>query len=327
MNPHTSLTRLRVPVIFAILTAVSLSFAFSKEIIATAKTLSGLEAPMSGAISGRVFQDFNGNGTYDTTTTILNNGSGSIGVAIDLGVAGVTVTVYDSAGAARGSATTAASGSYAVSATGTGPYRVEFTGLPIGFQPSVRSTDSTLGGTTTNAGSTVQFVNDLNTSDVNLGVNYPTDYSQNNPEVVASLYAEGSQTSGVSATQSVLVSFPYSAGSSDTGTGATESLFDTPTVNPLDLVASQVGEKRAVYMLVRISSGTPDLARRARTAFTSSTGRAQVQWRHPSRFPVRRPIHTIPPTTTTIMAIRVGTRSARPVSAGWPLARTSPSFT
>ncbi len=46
----------------------------------------------AGTISGRVFQDFNGNGTYDTTLTIPNSsGSGTIGVAIDRGIANVTV--------------------------------------------------------------------------------------------------------------------------------------------------------------------------------------------------------------------------------------------
>jgi len=197
-------------------------------------------APLAGTITGRVFQDFNGNGTYDTTTTIPNDGFGTIGVAIDRGVAGVTVSAFDAGGAARGTATTIADGTYSLAATGTGPYRLEFTTLPTGFSPSARSTDSVLGGAATNSGSTVQFVNDLNTTNVNLAVNYPAEYSQNNPEIVAAMYESGG-SNGPNSASSVLQSFPYSAGSTDTATTATEAFFDAPLVNPLDISATQIG--------------------------------------------------------------------------------------
>lgn len=199
------------------------------------------EVVLAASITGRVFQDFNGNGTYDTSSTISNNGFGTIGVAIDRGISGVTVSAYDSAGVARGSATTDSVGNYTLSATGTGPYRLEFTTLPSGYQPSARSTDSVLGGSATNSGSTVQFVNDVNTSNVNLAVNYSTDYSQNNPEIVAAMYQDGDAVSGPNSAASVIESLPYSSGSTDSGTGATESFFESPTVNPLDIAASQVG--------------------------------------------------------------------------------------
>lgn len=194
----------------------------------------------SGTITGRVFQDFNGNGTYDTTLTIADNGTGTTAVAVDRGVPSVTVTAYDSAGVSRGSASTAADGTYSIAATGTGPYRVEFTNLPAGFYPSARSTDSVLGGTATNSGSSVQFLNDGNTSNVNLAVNYPEDYSQNNPEIASSLYAAGAQN-GTNSALTTLMSFPYSAGSTDTSTSANEASFDAPTVWPLNLTAGQVG--------------------------------------------------------------------------------------
>lgn len=200
----------------------------------------------AGTITGRVFQDYNGNGVYNTTTTITNEGFGSIGVAIDRGVAGVTVSAYDSAGVLRGTTTTidgisaADAGTYTLSATGTGPYRIEFTNLPTGFAPSARSTDSSAGGTATNSGSTVQFVADGTTANVNLAVNYPAEYTQNNPEVVASLYKAGDQGTGAS-NFPVLVSFPYSAGSSDTAVNANLSLYDAPTINPLSLTAEDIG--------------------------------------------------------------------------------------
>lgn len=235
-------------------------------VIAIVLTLSALCLPFtsvwkteaSGTISGRVFQDFNGNGTYDTTLTITNSGFGTTGAAIDRGVQSVTVTAYDSGGVLRGTASTAADGTYSLAATGTGPYRVEFTNLPAGFSPSARSTDSALGGTATNSGSSVQFVNDLSTSNVNLAVNYPADYSQNNPEVLATLYAAGAQ-GGVNAALPVLVSFPYAAGSTDTGAGATEASFDAPTGWPLTLQADDIG-----------TTGGLAYARRSRTIYVGA---------------------------------------------------------
>lgn len=199
-------------------------------------------AAAAGTIGGRVFQDFNGNGTYDTTLAVTNDGAGTIGAAVDRGVQNVTVTAYSSTGASVGSATTDASGNYTLTTSdvGSGPYRVEFTNLPSGYYASARSTDSVGGGTATNSGSTVQFASAVATN-VNLAVNYPADYSQNNPEVVASLYQSGEQMTGGNNGLPVLVSFPYSAGSTDTATTATETLFDAPTANPLEIAAHDIG--------------------------------------------------------------------------------------
>ncbi len=239
-------TQFRTLVVFCLIAAIVLTISLSKNFSSSAQKAKqdgdiAPEAPLAGTISGRVYQDYNGNGVYDTTTTLTNNGFGTTANPIDRGIAGVTVSAFDPAGVARGTATTAADGTYALAATGTGPYRVEFTTLPTGYSPSARSTDSVLGGTATNSGSTVQFVNDLNTTNVNLAVNYPTDYSQNNPEIVASMYSAGDQLTGVNSNTSVMVSFPYSAGSTDSTAGATESLYDAPVANPLDVVANQLG--------------------------------------------------------------------------------------
>jgi hypothetical protein len=203
------------------------------------------DAPQAGTIAGRVFQDFNGNGTMDTTTTIANNGTGTIGVAIDRGISGVQVRAYSSSGVnvtAGGVVSTDANGNYSLTTTdaGSGPYRVEFTSLPAGFLPSARSTDSVNGGSATNSGSAVQFVSTPATN-VNLAVNHPSDYSQNNPEIVATMYADGDQLSGGNSAQSVVLSFPYSAGSSDTATGASQTAYDAPSTWPLRLPASSVG--------------------------------------------------------------------------------------
>ena len=215
-------------------------------------------AQASGTLTGRVFQDFNGNGAYDTTLTIPNSGSGTTGAAVDRGVQSVTVTAYDPAGAAQGSASTAADGTYSIAATGTGPYRVEFTNLPTGFYPSARNTDSVLGGSATNSGSSVQFVLDSNTSNINLAVNYPDDYSQDNPEIVSSLYQAGDQGGAVSG-QPTLISFPYGAGSTDTAAGANQAAFDAPTVWPLNLTAGEVGTTQGLAY-----------ARRTRTVYAGA---------------------------------------------------------
>lgn len=203
------------------------------------------QGPEAGNIAGRVFQDFNGNGSYDTTTTITNNGFGTIGVAIDRGIANVEVRAYNAAGlnaTTGGVVVTDANGLYtlATNDVGAGPYRVEFTALPAVFLPSARSTDSVNGGTATNSGSTVQFTSAPATN-VNLAINYPTEYSQNNPEIAAMVYAAGDQLTGINSTQNVLLSFAYSAGSTDTATGANALLFDTPLANPMDIPANQVG--------------------------------------------------------------------------------------
>jgi Peptidase family C25/SdrD B-like domain len=158
----------------------------------------------SGTITGRVFQDFNGNGTYDTV------GSAAL-PAIDAGIAGVTVTAFDSAGVVQNTATTVAVGTYSLATTGVGPYRLEFTTLPAGFSASARSTDSVSGGTAADSGSTVQFVPDGSTSDVNLAVNRPNDYSQNDPRIVVPVYINGNPLGGgTTGTQNALVGFPYS---------------------------------------------------------------------------------------------------------------------
>ena len=182
----------------------------------------------AGTISGTVFQDYNGNGAQDTpATATVPNASGDGGVtrlAVDRGLGGVTVTAYDSAGAVVGTATTAANGSYTLSASGTGPYRVEFSGLPAGFQP---------GPVGVNNGSTVRFVPDGASANVNLGIHLPGEYCQNNPELVTSCF-RGVPRAGFPPPPpedaiSVL-SFPYNAGASQATAYTPYTVPDTPTL-------------------------------------------------------------------------------------------------
>lgn len=186
-------------------------------------------AELSGTISGKVFQDYNGNGAYDTASG-LNS--------IDAGIAGVTATAYDSSGASQGSAVSDASGNYSIAAGGTGPYRVEFTNLPAGYSPSARSTDSVSGGLATDAGSTVQFVANGATTNVNLAVNRPEEFCQNNPDIIISRFAEGAQN-GVYSNNSVLMNFPYNAGTSYTD--ATVANYDIPSSHSVSLTAGTTG--------------------------------------------------------------------------------------
>ena len=149
---------------------------------------------LAGTITGTVFQDYNANGTRDTGATLPNaGGEGSLALPVDRGVSGVTVTAYDSAGAAVGTATSDAAGAYSLTATGTGPYRVEFTNLPAGFQPGVNAAGKTA----------VQFVADGNTSGVDLAINIPAEYCQNNPTIVTNCYVGGPNNGP----EDVLVSF------------------------------------------------------------------------------------------------------------------------
>lgn len=176
----------------------------------------------AGTITGTVFQDFNQNGLFSTTA--------STGVARDVHVAGVTVTAYDTAGVQQGATTTvrctaaatpaafctgADTGpNYSLSATGTGPYRVEFTwdntsGALLDFQPSSHSTNSVGSGTASNAGSTTRFLPDGSSINVNLALNRGCDYCQNNPKIVAVRFENGIGIGGTNATNASIVSMAY----------------------------------------------------------------------------------------------------------------------
>lgn len=196
-------------------------------------------------ITGTVFQDYNANGTQDTTTTVTNNGAGTIGTAIDPGISGVTVTAYDATGAAVGTATTIANGTYSLGASGSGPYRVEFTNLPTGYQPSQYGS---------NSGTTVQFVASGATTNISLGINRPGDYCQNNPDLAVPCYTFGDQ---INNTNPAFVTLPYAAGSNRTTGGAPITDYTNPTTHALMLQSSQVGstfgaayarQSRKIYM-------------------------------------------------------------------------------
>ena len=159
-----------------------------------------------------VVETFNGKGARDTSTTVPNGGgaTGATAVAVDRGMAGVTVTVFDSGGVQRGTTTTDATGAYSLAAAGTGPYRVEFTTLPAGYRPSAVAAGATGNGTT------VQFVPDGVTGNVNLGILDAASFCQNNPTIYTSCFLFDDQVNGPNKAMPVFVDFPYSAGANTT---------------------------------------------------------------------------------------------------------------
>lgn len=157
-------------------------------------------AQASGTITGTVYIDYNMNGARNT-------GAAAPNYAVDAGLGGVTVTAYDSGGTAQGSATSCVGlnnptvfctgnndGAYSLAATGTGPYRIEFTGIPAGYSPSAVGT---------NNASTVRIVPNGNSSNVDLGIIEAKEYCQNNPFIVTNAYALGNGTFDT------IVKYPY----------------------------------------------------------------------------------------------------------------------
>ncbi|RYF74913.1 MAG: hypothetical protein EOO39_07770, partial [Cytophagaceae bacterium] len=162
-----------------------------------------LSTSVQAQISGTVFRDFNANGTFDTAPTSTT--------ITELGLAGVEVRVYNAAGANVTNSTvqtTGVTGSYTVTATGTGPFRVEFT-IPTSLSAYNGGPAGTLA---TSSGSSVQFVAS-GTATVNFGVNYPRDYCQANPDLVVPCFVSGNPLatgSDVAAAESI-VAAPYSS--------------------------------------------------------------------------------------------------------------------
>jgi uncharacterized repeat protein (TIGR01451 family) len=195
----------------------------------------------AATINGTVFLDFNANGVYDTTATIANAGSASnVAVAIDQGVAGVVVRAFDSAGNPQGTATTAANGTYTLSATGTGPYRIQFDSSTIRAGDTVSPIGTS--GTSPNSSTLVNFVADGSTTTINLGLVNPAFYSQNNPQLVTQQYwfggPGGTAGNDPNGSQPTIRSVPYSAGTF--GTDGTLAHYQSPTATTLATV-DQVG--------------------------------------------------------------------------------------
>lgn len=137
----------------------------------------------SDLISGQVFQDFNSNGVMNTTL--------ALGTAVDVGVAGIEVRAFDSTGAQVGSTLTASDGTYSLVITeATSPdIRVEFV-IPTSLSHLVPSIAPSTSASGSSRGGVVQFAV-VGDTGVNLAVNAPGDYCQNNPILVMCGFERG----------------------------------------------------------------------------------------------------------------------------------------
>lgn len=140
-------------------------------------------------ISGKVFRDFNANGTFDSGASLT-----------EVGVAGVTVKAFDAddlPAAPTATATTAANGTYSLAGLTGGKYRVEFSWADTGIKPSIAG------------GSSVQFVTD-GASNADLALTIPDEYSHTrDPYVGVPTYANGTRSAASS--MAAFYVFPYSA--------------------------------------------------------------------------------------------------------------------
>ncbi|MFO0939106.1 MAG: SdrD B-like domain-containing protein, partial [Gemmataceae bacterium] len=194
----------------------------------------------AGTITGTTFLDYNANGVYNSTALTIPNASGvgSVALAADVGIGGVTVTAYDAAGVIQGTATSNTNGSYTLNAAGTGPYRIEFSNLPTG---------TVFGPSTTSAASGVQFVQDGTTGNVNLSVVRPESISSTTspagPQLVTQQYWFGShdatRADGMNAAQATILDFNYNAGSADSDPNAAN--YQAPQTHNLASPFSAVG--------------------------------------------------------------------------------------
>ncbi|MEM7128148.1 MAG: SdrD B-like domain-containing protein [Chloroflexota bacterium] len=136
------------------------------------------------AISGTVFRDFNSDGELTANGSIT-----------EIGLAGVTVTAYGPDGNAVGNTTSGSDGTYSLTPSTNGPWRIEFTDLPAGYEPSFMGSDN----------SSIQLVTTSGATGIDFAANRPADYCQSNPSLATVCYINGDS----SGNEDVLVSFAY----------------------------------------------------------------------------------------------------------------------
>ena len=143
-----------------------------------------------GELGGVVFRDYNSDGIRDAFEPVED---------------GITATVYDQAGAVIATGVTAFDGTYVLPVPDGTPVRVEFTGLPTFLEPSAAGTDSA---------TSVQFLTNSATCDVNFAVQNVAEFCGDSPELATSCFL------GTGATGSGVVTFPIDAGTTSTTSNA-----------------------------------------------------------------------------------------------------------
>ncbi len=206
--------------------------------------LIGTTIPALGQISGKVFRDFDGDGALSASVPTVS-GARSGTAPVENGVGGITVRAYVELGNLPISTTTSADGSYSFTAGQIQPgqrVRIEFANWQRGYFPAPHNP---LGG-----GTTVQFLT-APATEVNTGVNYPSDYCQpTNIKVTTPCFVNGdpskTEDNGTpidmpsqAGMADALVGFDYSA---FTVKGAGNSAANASDFPPLHLgTARQVG--------------------------------------------------------------------------------------
>ena len=157
----------------------------------------------------------------DTATALSNAGAGVVATAIDRGVAGVTVSAYDASGVLAGSTTSGSpTGAYTLTLAAAGPFRIEFSGLPAGYQPAFHGA---------NNGTSVQFVPAGGAAHVDFGIALPASYCQDNPDVAVNCFYFGDPVLGDNSESPALHRFPYTSGSNGMAVGD----YDAPPASGL----------------------------------------------------------------------------------------------
>ena len=179
-------------------------------------------AVAAAPVTGRVFQDFNGSGTfdfYDSSATPAPESNGPGDRANDVGVGGVTVTAFDLSNASVGSTTTAGDGTYTLilNNPASTSVRVEFTtpaGYTQGYQASTRlnpaGTATVAASAPRRSGSSVQFVTG-GATDVNDALVVAADHCQRDPNVATSCFIDGNKGAGDPTFPGTSYTYPYAA--------------------------------------------------------------------------------------------------------------------
>lgn len=172
-------------------------------------------APCVGSnVTGTIFRDYNADG---------------IKGAFEVGLSGLTVTAYGANGTVVDTCTTSATGTYGLTvAPASYPVRVEISGYSTPLQPGPVGTDSE---------STVTFVNGDSTG-VDIGLNVPTHYCQDNPNITTSCFVFADQITGPRNNDPVVIDFPYQSGTTSTSSNTN---LNIPTTHTLMVKANQVG--------------------------------------------------------------------------------------
>ncbi len=142
----------------------------------------------AGQFGGIAFRDYNQNGIRESQ---------------EEGIAGITVTAYNSANAVAATATTDARGWYTLSGLSNGTqYRLEYTNLPTGLSSGAVGVDNA---------TTVRFVTASGNCTTHLGLSDPIEYCEIDPSVAAFNFVNGDPSVAAVGNYASLFTFPYNA--------------------------------------------------------------------------------------------------------------------